>query len=156
MKEAVVIINEGIDEGLSFQEISWCETYLKTASVRQACTESAMTLGEAKRMLEKPNVKVYLYNKAQSYRADLENQSTSREDLKEVLKRIASDPTTKVAERIQAISKLNDMFQFETVNRNIINEASEDIEDVENISISSDEAEELLKAMRGKNGNNKQ
>ena len=42
------------------------------------------------------------------------------------------------------------MFQFETVNRNIINEASEDIEDVENISISSDEAEELLKAMRGK------
>ena len=156
MKEAVVIINEGIDEGLSFQEISWCETYLKTASVRQACTESAMTLGEAKRMLEKPNVKVYLYNKAQSYRADLENQSTSREDLKEVLKRIASDPTTKVAERIQAISKLNDMFQFETVNRNIINESSEDIEDVENISISSDEAEELLKAMRGKNGNNKQ
>lgn len=156
MKEAVVIINEGIDEGLSFQEISWCETYLKTASVRQACTESAMTLGEAKRMLEKPNVKVYLYNKAQSYRTDLENQSTSREDLKEVLKRIASDPTTKVAERIQAISKLNDMFQFETVNRNIINESSEDIEDVENISISSDEAEELLKAMRGKNGNNKQ
>lgn len=156
MREVVTIINEGIDEGLSFQEISWCETYLKTASVRQACSESAMTLGEAKRMLEKQNVRNYLFNKAQSYKVDLENQNTTREDLKDILKRIASDPTTKASERIQAISKLNDMFQFETINRDVINASeTEPEENTENISISSDEAEELLKVMRGKNGNNR-
>ena len=151
MKNALSIINEGIDSGLSFQEISWCETYLKSASVRQACSESAMTLGEAKRMLEKEVVRNYLYIKAQEYRVELETQTTSREDLKNILKKIASDPTTKPSEKIQAISKLNDMFQFETINRDIINNNEEDtIDTLDNIKISSDEAEKLLKEMRKK------
>jgi tRNA C32,U32 (ribose-2'-O)-methylase TrmJ len=151
MKNVISVINDGIDGGLSFQEISWCETYLKTASVKQACTESAMSLSEANKMLCKEVVKNYLYNKAQKYKVDLETQTTTREDLKNILKRIASDPTTKTIERIQAISKLNDMFQFETINRDIINNNEEDtIDTLENIKISSDEAEKLLKEMRSK------
>lgn len=151
MKNVISVINDGIDGGLSFQEISWCETYLKTASVRQACSEAAMSLSEAKKMLCREVVKNYLYNKAQEYKIDLETQTTTREDLKNILKKIAADPTTKTAERIQAISKLNDMFQFETINRDIINNNEEDtIDTLENIKISSDEAEKLLKEMRSK------
>lgn len=145
MKNEVALqIDEGISGGLSLQEISWCETYLRTASIRQACKEALLDLSTAKKMLDKPIVQAYIMSKASMYKAEGENNLT-RGDLKKILNNIASDPTTPPDLRLNAVAKLNSMLEFDTEHREQVID-----DDVEEIKITAQEAEEMLKMMRDK------
>lgn len=145
MKNEVALqIDEGISGGLSLQEISWCETYLRTASIRQACKEALLDLSTAKKMLDKPIVQAYIMSKASMYKAEGENNLT-RSDLKKILNNIASDPTTPPDLRLNAVAKLNSMLEFDAEHREQVID-----EDTEEIKITAQEAEEMLKMMRDK------
>ena len=142
--EVALQIDEGISGGLSLQEISWCETYLRTASIRQACKEALLDLSTAKKMLDKPIVQAYIMSKASMYKAEGENNLT-RSDLKKILNNIASDPTTPPDLRLNAVAKLNSMLEFDAEHREQVID-----EDTEEIKITAQEAEEMLKMMRDK------
>ena len=137
-------IDEGLNEGLDLQEISWCETYLRTASIRQACKEALLDMHSAKDMLKKPVVQRYIMDKCMMYK-NQDDGKLSRDDLKKILNSIAQDPTTSPELRLNAVSKLNQMLEFDTEHK------QEMIEDnVEEIKITAEEAEAMLKMMRDK------
>lgn len=140
--EVATQIDSGINEGLDLQEISWCETYLRTASVRQACKESLLDLRNAKKMLEKPLVQAYITAKASNYRGVTDN-SLTREDLKKILNNIASDATTSPELRINAVSKLSAMLEFDATHKESVIE-----EEAEDIKLTAEEADEMLKRIR--------
>ena len=136
-------IEDGINEGLDLQEISWCETFLKTASIRQACKESLLDVSHAKEMLNRPIVGQYLITKAEAYK-NANKDSLSREDLKRILNNIAQDPTTNPELRLNAISKLNSMLEFDTEHMNeFVDEA-----ETEDIKLTAEEADAMLKQIR--------
>ncbi len=137
-------IDDGINEGLDLQEISWCETFLRTASIRQACKEALMDYTTAKDMMSKPSVQVYLMAKAEAYKGVNDNTLT-RNDLKKILNTIAQDPTTSPDLRINAVSKLTSMLEFDIEHKEAV-----ESEESEEIKITSEEAEKLLKMMREK------
>ena len=137
-------IDEGINEGLDLQEISWCETYLRTASVRQACKEALLDLRSAKKMLEKPIVQQYIIAKSAVYRG-VNDSTLTRDDLKKILNSIASDATTTPELRINAVSKLNAMLEFDAEHKEEILE-----DDVEEIKLTADEADAILRKIRNK------
>lgn len=142
--EVAKIIDDGLSEGMSFQEISWCETFLRTASVRQACKEALLDLRSSREMLQKPIVKRYIISKSQMYKND--DSLLTREDIKKVLNNIAQDPTTPPDLRVKTIIKLNDMMEFDTEHKEEL--VSTDDGNLEEIKITSDEAEELLRKIR--------
>ena len=135
-------IDEGINEGLDLQEISWCETYLRTASIRQACKESLMDLSSAKDMLRKPAVQAYIISKSLAYKG-INEGNLNRADLRKILNNIAQDPTTPPELRISAVSKLNAMQEFDLEHK-----AEMETEETDEIKITSEEAEKMLKMMR--------
>lgn len=137
-------IDAGINEGLNLQEISWCETYLRTASIRQACKEALIDLSSAKKMLDKPIVQAYILSKATMYKGSEDNTLT-RSDLKKILNNIASDATTPPELRLNAISKLNFMLEFDSEHKDQIIDDNQ-----EEIKLTADEAEEMLRKMRNK------
>ena len=132
-------IDEGVNEGLDLQEISWCETYLRTASIRQACKEALLDVDSAKRMLNKPVVQSYIMNKSLAYK-NLKDESLSREDLKKILNNIAQDPTTNPELRLNAVSKLNAMLEFDASHKDELLE----VEEEDDIKLTVEEAEHLL------------
>ena len=142
--EVASLIDEGISEGLNLQEVSWCETYLRTASIRQACKEALIDLTTAKKMTQKPIVQAYIMAKASMYKKDGEN-ALSRSDLKKMLNNLASDPTTPPDLRLNAISKLNSMLEFDAEHKEEIID-----EETEEIKLTAEEADEMLKRMREK------
>lgn len=137
-------IDEGISEGLDLQEISWCETYLRTASIRQACKEALLDLRNAKKMLEKPIVQQYIIAKSAVYRG-VNNSTLTRADLKKILNSIASDATTPPELRINAVSKLNSMLEFDADHKEEIID-----DEVEEIKLTADEADAILRKIRNK------
>lgn len=142
--EVAIQVDEGMSEGLDLQEISWCETFLRTASIRQACKEALLDIHSAKDMLDKPIVQSYILQKTIMYKNANDNKLT-REDLKKILNSIAQDPTTSPELRISAVSKLNAMLEFDSVNNeSVINEESEEIK------LTAEEADEILRKIRNK------
>ena len=137
-------IDEGINEGLDLQEISWCETYLRTASIRQACKEALLDLRSAKKMLDKPIVQQYIIAKSAVYRG-VNDSTLTRADLKKILNNIASDATTPPELRINAVSKLNAMLEFDTEHKEEIID-----DEVEEIKLTADEADAILRKIRNK------
>lgn len=137
-------IDEGINEGLDLQEISWCETFLRTASIRQACKEALLSLSDAMDMLKKPIIQKYILAKSVMYK-DMGSGELSRSDLKKILNNIAQDATTPPELRISAVSKLNAMLEFDAEHKD---EAITD--EVEEIKVTAEEAEELLRKIRNK------
>lgn len=142
--EVASMIDEGISEGLNLQEVSWCETYLRTASIRQACKEALLDVSSAKKMLEKPIVQAYIMQKTIMYKNANDNK-LNREDLKKILNNIAQDPTTSPDLRINAVSKLNSMMEFDAMNKEMIID-----DEVDEIKVTAEEAEQMLKMMRDK------
>lgn len=137
-------IDEGLKEGLDFQEISWCETFLRTASVRQACKEALLDLSRVRDMLEKPIVQQYIIAKSALYK-NVDNNTLTRADLKKILNSIASDATTPPELRINAVSKLNSMLEFDAEHKEEIID-----DETEEIKLTADEAEEMLRKIRSK------
>ena len=136
-------IKEGMTEGLSLQEISWCETFLRTASIRQACKEALMDLHSAMDMLDKPLIKQYILEKSLTYK-NKEDGGLDRGDLKKILNAIAQDPTTSPTLRLEAVSKLNSMLEFDLNNK----ESIIDAEEPEEIKLTAEEADEMLRKIR--------
>lgn len=142
-------VKEGMKEGLNLQEISWCETYLRTLSIKQACTESGLRIREANEMLERPVVIQYIMNRSDQYRQALEiekQEKLTRDQIKSVLQSIILNPLTKEENKLQAISKLNAMMEFDKTNK--ISPEEEGSEESANIKMSAEEAEKLLSQMR--------
>ena len=137
------IIDEGVNGGLDLQEVSWCETFLKTASIRQACKESLLDVSSAKRMLSKPTVQAYIMAKAEAYKGIDDNGNLSRDDLKKILNTIAKDPTTEPELRLRAVTNLNSMLEFDTAHKDDLLNAEEE----EEIKLTAEEAEYLLGKM---------
>lgn len=143
-------VKEAMKEGLDLQEISWCETYLKTLSIKQACSESGLRIDQAHEMLKKESVKTYIMQRSDQYRQALESdkkKELTRDNISNVLETIISDPLTPVEMRLRAITQLNSMKEFDK--RNDIKDAEEGREEVE-IEISAEEAEKLLAELRTK------
>ena len=134
-------------EGLNLQEISWCETYLRTLSIKQACSESGIRIKEASIMLEKPIVKQYIMFRSDQHRQALQREKEeelTRDKISKVLENLILDPLTPVDARLRAISQLNSMKEFDK-KENV--KPEEDQEEVKP-KLSGEEAEALLKKMR--------
>lgn len=134
-------------EGLNLQEISWCETYLRTLSIKQACTESGIRIKEASIMLDKPIVKQYIMVRSDQHRKALEREKEeelSRDKIAKVLENLILDPLTPVDARLRAISQLNSMKEFDKKE----NIKPEDEQEEVKPKLSGEEAEALLKKMR--------
>ncbi len=142
--EVSVQIDDGLSEGLDLQEISWCETFLRTASIRQACKEALLDVGSAKKMLEKPIVQAYIMQKTIMYK-NANDAKLNREDLKKILNNIAQDPTTSPDLRINAVSKLNSMMEFDAMNKEVVID-----EEVDEIKLTAEEADAILRKIRNK------
>lgn len=138
-------IDEGIHNGLNLQEISWCETFLRTASIRQACKEALIDLDTAGQMTSKPEVQRYILSKTLAYKN--ESAKLDRTDLKKILNVIAQDPTTNPDLRIRAVSKLDEMLSWDLEHKGELLENSEEVED---IKLTAEEADEMLRQMRNK------
>ena len=69
----------------------------------------------------------------------------NREDLKKILNNIAQDPTTSPDLRINAVSKLNSMMEFDAMNKEVVID-----EEVEEIKLTAEEADALLRKIRNK------
>ena len=107
----------GMKEGLNLQEISWCETYLRTLSIKQACSESGLRINGAKEMLTKGVVTEYIINRSDQYRQALEKDKEgelTREKISNVLETIILDPLSTVDNRLRAIGQLNSIKEFDT------------------------------------------
>ena len=147
-KEISTQVKEGLKEGLNLQEISWCETYLRTLSIKQACTESGLRIREASEMLQKPAVIEYIMNRSDQYRQALEiekQDKLTRDELAKVLQGIILSPIAKEEVKLQAITRLNAMMEFDKAN-NITPEDEQ--EEAAQIKISAEEAEKMLAQMR--------
>ena len=142
-------VKEGMKEGLNLQEISWCETYLRTLSIKQACSESGLRIREASEMLERPVVVQYIMNRSDQYRQALEiekQEKLTRDQIAKVLQGIIMNPLTKEEVKLQAIGKLNAMMEFDKTNK--ISPEDEGSEESANMKMSAEEAEKLLNQMR--------
>lgn len=142
-------VKEGMKDGLNLQEISWCETYLRTLSIKKACSESGLRINEAQEMLRKESVINYIMMRSDQYRASLEREKEeelTRESLAKVLEGIILDPLANVEVKLRAIGQLNTMRQYDT-DKNIVPEG----EETKELTMSAEEAEALLQAMRDKN-----
>lgn len=144
-------IKEGMKEGLNLQEISWCETYLRTLSIKQACTESGLKVNEANQMLLKESVVSYIMMRSDQYRQALKiekEQELDRDKISKVLTNMILDPLTNPELKLRAISQLNGMKEFDK-KENI--ESEDENQKVVEPKLNADEAEDLLKIIREKN-----
>ena len=147
-KEISTQVKEGLKEGLNLQEISWCETYLRTLSIKQSCTESGLRIREASEMLQKPVVIEYIMNRSDQYRKALEiekQEKLTRDELAKVLQGIILNPLAKEEVKLQAITRLNAMMEFDKAN-NVVPEDEQ--EEAVPLKMSAEEAEKMLAQMR--------
>lgn len=149
-REISTEVKEAMKEGLNLQEISWCETYLRTLSIKQACTESGLRKEEASKMLQKESVNRYIMMRSNQHREASERErqeELSREKIAGVLESMILDPLGNSEVKLRAISQLNSMREFDAKN-NIVpdDEKKTTVEPV----LTAEEAELLLKAMKDK------
>jgi hypothetical protein len=140
-------VKEGMKEGLNLQEISWCETYLRTLSIKQACSESGLKLKDAQEMLNKEVVIKYIITRSDQYRNALEREKSeelTRDKISKVLETIILDPLASLDNRLRAIGQLNSIKEFDR--KEGIKPSDE--EEEAKPKISAEEAEILLKKIR--------
>lgn len=143
-------VKEGMKEGLNLQEISWCETYLRTLSISQACKESGLKLKEAQEITQKTSVIQYIMIRSDQYRKSLEKdreEELNREKIAKILSDMILNPMTKDEIRLSALSKLNEMRQFDKTNE-IKGQGSD--EESSKIKITAEEADKILEEIRSK------
>lgn len=153
--EIAVSVRDWMKEGLNLQEISWCVTYLRTLSIKQACAESGIKINEASEMLNKPEVIKYIINLSQQYKEASEREreeELTREKISKVLEDLILSATSPPEIRMRAIAQLNSMKEFDK-RENIKSEAG--VQDEQQPVLDADEAEALLAEMRKKKSSKK-